>query len=71
MKLYIVRHCERYSSPLYKSQLTEKGKLDATKLSVILYENNMVINIYKIIMHMRNIINNTTTYVLRLRRRSR
>jgi len=41
MKLYIVRHCERYSSPLYKSQLTEKGKLDATKLSVILYENNI------------------------------
>jgi len=41
MKLYIVRHCERYSSPLYKSQLTYNGKIEATKLSVTLYENNI------------------------------
>lgn len=41
MRLFIVRHCERFSSPLYKSQLTEEGKIDATKLCISLYENNI------------------------------
>jgi broad specificity phosphatase PhoE len=41
MKLYVVRHCERYSSPLYKSELTEHGHFKAKELAIRLYENNI------------------------------
>ena len=41
MKLFIIRHCERHTSPLYKSELTLKGKINAMQLNRKLYANNI------------------------------
>lgn len=34
MKLILIRHTNRYSSPLFLTSLTEKGKKDATNLKI-------------------------------------
>jgi len=41
MKLFLIRHCERDMSPLYKSSLTKKGKNDALNLCINLNKNNI------------------------------
>ena len=41
MRLFIMRHCERDPSPLYKSQLTIKGQTNAYKLATQLHKNGI------------------------------